>query len=826
MKINKRIKLFFLRRRMLKSTFFDKDWYLKQYPEVQQEHIDPVRHYIERGWKEGKNPSEKFDTNKYLFSYPDIRRANKNPLKHYLRCGKKEGRICFPVGQVGILKDKKTNDCPFVSVIVASYNYENFLPETIDSILKQTYTNYEIIIVDDGSVDKSIEIIEQYVSTHKNIYLYIHPNHENKGLPATIKLGVEKARGEFVAFCESDDRWHPQYLEKKIEMVNSYEDVKIISNNIELFGDKETIEIRKPYIKNIDSFLSEGGNQIDLHYNKEVNYIPTFSSIMIRRDVLQKLDFNTPIPAWIDSWLYRQILRDAYLYYTKERLTYWRLHKSYNDIAMCRIYAKDLDLFFYKSELLNGKDWFKLHSKEIEIIRNSEYFDVDYYTAHYGNLLKDVDPAVHYWLSGWKKGYNPSARFSTDGYLTINEWLRYNDINPLLDYEQSKKKTKERKKRKIVSVDSIEDPLQGWDAAYFDKYDSAAKKVLLISHELSLTGAPRALLNMAITLKELGAIPVFLSMKAGLMEQEVKDLGIELIVDPLFCLKLKHGRLSSDCFLSVFDTIVFNTLDMAMLIEYFPVVKAKKISWLHEGSYGFGYLSQINDYSFLLPQFDEVYAVGAYCKSFAAPYVPDKRQLGILLYGIPEIEKVKSLKGHADGKLNILLPGSLEKRKGQKILLKALKYLPNEVRKQIKVYMAGAVLSKRVEKMIRRCRYSCVEYLGQLDHDKLMQLYSDMDVILTPSFDDPMPIVCTEAMILEKPIIVSENTGTASFIENGINGYKIPAGDPKALAKAIMWVVEHREDLPKLGKAARKIYDENFTMACFKENIKKQILEC
>lgn len=203
MKINKRIKLFFLRRRMLKSTFFDKDWYLKQYPEVQQEHIDPVRHYIERGWKEGKNPSEKFDTNKYLFSYPDIRRSNKNPLKHYLRCGKKEGRICFPVGQVGILKDKKTNDCPLVSVIVASYNYENFLPETIDSILKQTYTNYEIIIVDDGSVDKSIEIIEQYVSTHKNIYLYTHPNHENKGLPATIKLGVEKARGNLLHFVKA-----------------------------------------------------------------------------------------------------------------------------------------------------------------------------------------------------------------------------------------------------------------------------------------------------------------------------------------------------------------------------------------------------------------------------------------------------------------------------------------------------------------------------------------------------------------------------------------------------------------------------------------------
>lgn len=73
-----------------------------------------------------------------------------------------------------------------------------------------------------------------------------------------------------------------------------------------------------------------------------------------------------------------------------------------------------------------------------------------------------------------------------------------------------------------------------------------------------------------------------------------------------------------------------------------------------------------------------------------------------------------------------------------------------------------------------------------MEHEQLLQLFANVDIALSPSLDDPMPIVCTEAMALEKGVIVSENTGTASFIENGKkNGYKVPAGDPVALAEAI-----------------------------------------
>ena len=103
-------------------------------------------------------------------------------------------------------------------------------------------------------------------------------------------------------------------------------------------------------------------------------------------------------------------------------------------------------------------------------------------------------------------------------------------------------------------------------------------------------------------------------------------------------------------------------------------------------------------------------------------------------------------------------------------------------------------------------------------------MFTNVDIALSPSLDDPMPIVCTEAMALEKGVIVSENTGTASFIENGKNGYKVPAGDPLALAEVIERMVLYKDKLPMLGKAARKIYDDNFTMEIFEKNIKALIM--
>ncbi len=713
---------------------------------------------------------------------------------------------------------------PLVSVIVTSYNYEDFIGEAIDSVLRQTYQNFEVIVVDDGSRDGSLEIVRRYAEANEKVRVYTHPNHENMGLPASVKLGVKMSKGEYVAFCESNDAWHPQHLEKVMELVRRYDDVKIVANHVRLIGDEEAVKLRTPYVTEINSFLSLGGNRIDLKFFKERNIIPTFSAVMIRKDVLSGLDFDTPIPAWLDFWLYRQILKDSYLYYVNQELTYWRLHASFNDVSKCEAYARKSAWFFYQSDVLNGIKGGQNFEKELNILQKSRYFDEAYYLRNYGDQIGGTLPAFHYLLIGWQLGYNPSESFCNDTYLAEYKDVFMSGINPLLHYERYGRK----EKRKVRTVgESEKGGICRHDIELVRTQHASAKTVLLISHEFSQTGAPRALLNMGLMLKKRGVFPFVLSLLNGSLEDEVRDLGFGYVVEPFLSVKLAMQNQLVEEFLSCFDIVVFNTLDTVRLLQNFPERGARKICWLHEGRYSYDYFQTFLDIPSLFSKLDRIYAVGDYAKSFAVKQVEGKMQIGSLLYGIPDIalEEDKQVEEKDIQKLNLVLPGSLTIRKGQKVLLKALSLLPRSVRKQLNVYLVGPRVERKVERAIRRCRYSCVKYLGEMPHDDLLRLFKDMDVVLSPSLDDPMPIVCTEAMILQKAIIVSENTGTAAFIKNGVNGYKIPADDSKALAEAIKYVLAHREELPRWGKAARRIYDENFTMEVFERNVQELIID-
>lgn len=243
---------------------------------------------------------------------------------------------------------------PFVSIIVASYNYRQFIGETFDSLLTQTYTNYEIVVVDDGSTDGSVELISQYALKHPCIRLFMHKNGKNRGLVETLKLGVSKSRGEYVAFCESDDYWTENHLEEVVRMIGDNCNVALISNGITCFGDESSVKARQAYVDDVDRRLKPGRNHINLKKHQNRQYIPTFSSVAIRWEVLATLDFDCPVPAWIDFWLYRQIQKRFPLYYVKKKLTFWRQHESYNGEQAQGDYEKKMRIFLKESNRILG----------------------------------------------------------------------------------------------------------------------------------------------------------------------------------------------------------------------------------------------------------------------------------------------------------------------------------------------------------------------------------------------------------------------------------------------------------------------------------------
>ena len=103
-----------------------------------------------------------------------------------------------------------------VSVIIPNYNYEKFIAETIESVLSQTYKNVEIIVVDDGSKDKSLEVLEKFGDKIRVI------QQKNAGVSAARNHGVSFSKGEFIAFLDADDAYRPEFLETVLNLNKNF----------------------------------------------------------------------------------------------------------------------------------------------------------------------------------------------------------------------------------------------------------------------------------------------------------------------------------------------------------------------------------------------------------------------------------------------------------------------------------------------------------------------------------------------------------------------------------------------------------------------------
>lgn len=106
---------------------------------------------------------------------------------------------------------------PKVSVIIPTHNRAKYMEKAIKSVLNQTYKNYEIIVVDDGSTDKTEKIAKKYVKKHKRKVRYIYQ--KNKGPSAARNTGIGNAKGKYIAFLDSDDEFLPKKLKKQMSFV-------------------------------------------------------------------------------------------------------------------------------------------------------------------------------------------------------------------------------------------------------------------------------------------------------------------------------------------------------------------------------------------------------------------------------------------------------------------------------------------------------------------------------------------------------------------------------------------------------------------------------
>lgn len=216
-----------------------------------------------------------------------------------------------------------------VSIITASYNYAQYIEVAIDSVINQSYQDWELIIVDDGSSDNSVEIIKSYCGKDNRIKLFQHEGGVNKGLKETIMLGLKNATGDWVAFLESDDFFMPDNLAKKVDIIEKNPSIKLIFNKVDFLNESDKKHKKQKKFDKTQSYLSKTNfpkNMFKDFYQN--NMILTFSAVMVDKNSLLDTDFNTPIDAHLDWWLWIHLAYNNDFCYIDEALTKWRLHEN------------------------------------------------------------------------------------------------------------------------------------------------------------------------------------------------------------------------------------------------------------------------------------------------------------------------------------------------------------------------------------------------------------------------------------------------------------------------------------------------------------------
>lgn len=173
-----------------------------------------------------------------------------------------------------------TSTNPCVSVIMATYNRSGYLHRSISSFLNQTYTNCELIVVDDGSEDDTFRIVNSYMNPHENIR-YI--KHTNRKLSLSKNAGIQAATGQFIAFLDSDDEYTPDYLEKRVQWMQANKDIDLIQGEVIVIGDqyvKDKNDISKKihlsdcnigptFFGKTEMFIALGGFDKNIFYSED-----------------------------------------------------------------------------------------------------------------------------------------------------------------------------------------------------------------------------------------------------------------------------------------------------------------------------------------------------------------------------------------------------------------------------------------------------------------------------------------------------------------------------------------------------------------------------
>lgn len=211
---------------------------------------------------------------------------------------------------------------PKISIITPTYNSSPFIKRTVQSVLNQTFTNWEYLIIDDHSIDNTVELIEKF--TKKDPRIKLLKTLQNSGGPATPKnIGIENSTGEYIAFLDHDDEWLPEKLEKQLKIFEESKNKKL--GLVSCFINIKKNETNTTIFKHKNLYKDNSLKKL-LQYN----FLVTSSCIMIKKDVIKNVGlFDTKFKVSDDWDMWLRILKYGYnLDFSTDLLVNYFMHNN------------------------------------------------------------------------------------------------------------------------------------------------------------------------------------------------------------------------------------------------------------------------------------------------------------------------------------------------------------------------------------------------------------------------------------------------------------------------------------------------------------------
>lgn len=272
-------------------------------------------------------------------------------------------------------KNHLNKEKPLVSIIIPAYNRANLIGETIESIIAQTYSNWECIVVDDGSTDNLKEVVEGYIKNEKRLKFYKRPSNFKPGGNGARNFGLEMSNGDYINWFDSDDIMMPKKLETQVnQMINSELNYSVCQSTF-FKNDKNNL-------KGVRHSLSKKNN-LESYISGKIawgTFVPIWKKEFL---VKNNISFNENLKAG-QEWNYhcKALICDDKFLVTEESLVLIRVHDDNitNKTKVCK------KLYHYY-----------LSRKDINIILNEKYYERLFYEPYTVIYKKLIDAKCYYY---------------------------------------------------------------------------------------------------------------------------------------------------------------------------------------------------------------------------------------------------------------------------------------------------------------------------------------------------------------------------------------------------------------------------------------------